>query len=144
MFILNLLLIIFSTAVSATVPLSDNILFGFEKCKTLSVDLEKGLLKETPVAAFDIHCQQQSSDKLKLDCSFFEFGSNKKKHHHVFSGGSELGEAHLKDNMGNEIRFLIGKKFASYHSVSEQKVCAGIFIFERDALKQKASSPKSD
>jgi hypothetical protein len=128
----------------AAVPLNDNILLGFERCKTLTVDLEKGLLKESVVSSFDIHCKQEREEKLNFQCSYFEFGSNKKISVQRFSGGSELGVTSLKNSKGDEIKFLIGKKFAAYKSGSENKVCAGIFIFEKEALKQKASSPKFD
>jgi hypothetical protein len=126
-----------------TVSLKDNVLFGFEKCKSLSVDLEKGQLIEASSNSFDLHCRKISQESQDLKCSFFDAGSDKKINEIVFSGGSHLGAAELKDNNGRVIKFLIGKKFASYESPSERKVCVGIFIFEQDALKQRASSPKS-
>jgi hypothetical protein len=136
-------LLLLTVQASAAVPLRDNILFAFERCKALSVDLEKGLLKEVPVTSFDLHCKK-IDDKLDYQCTFFPTGSNKQSKQEQFTGGSELGVAELGNPLGSKIKFLIGKKYASYESGSEQKVCAGIFIFEQDALKQKASSPKSD
>lgn len=132
---LSLIFFFFGTA--HAVPLSDNVLFAFEKCKTLSVDLEKGLLKESPADAFDIHCQKISDNPKGLKCSFFEQGSTKKIMEDIFTGGSELGAAELTDKNNRKIRFLIGKNFASYESGSELKACAGIHIFEKDALKKK-------
>lgn len=125
------------------VSLKDNILFAFEKCKSLSVDLEKGQLKESIASSFDLHCRKSDLGTLEFRCTFFDTGSDKKTNEIAFTGGSELGIAELQDGSGRIIKFLIGKKFASYESASEQKVCAGIFIFEQDALKQQASSPKS-
>lgn len=145
MFITNLLFILSSTLFAAAdvVPLKDNILFAFERCKTLSVNLEKGQLAETVTSSFDLHCKQSAEKSLEYTCAIFDTGSSKKLSESVYTGGSNLGKALLSDKDGREIEFLIGKGFASFKSGPEQKVCAGIFIFERDALKQKSSSPKS-
>lgn len=144
MLILKLLIIFsFSSFAADVVPLKDNILFAFERCKTLAVNLEKGQLAETVTSSFDLHCKQNVSSPLEFSCDTFDTGSNKKLSQAVFTGGSNLGKAELNDKAGRKIEFLIGKGFASYQSGPEQKVCAGIFIFERDALKQKSSSPKS-
>ena len=141
---LLLLSLFFSLGLSAKpVSLKDNILFGFEKCKSLSVDLEKGQLKEASSSSFDLHCRLIDSEGLEFKCTFFDTGSDKKLKEIAFTGGSNLGAAELKDNKGRIIKFLIGKRFASYESPIEHKVCVGIFIFEQDALKQRASSPKS-
>lgn len=144
MFILNLL-ILFSlpTFAADVVPLKDNILFAFERCKTLAVNLEKGQLAETITSSFDLHCKQTEGNSLEFTCAMFDAGSDKKLSESVFTGGSNLGKAELNDKEGRKLQFLIGKGFASYQSGPEQRVCAGIFIFERDALKQKSSSPKS-
>lgn len=131
----NLLLLFLSFSVFSAVPLKDNILFGFEKCKALSVDLEKGQLKESVSSSFDVHCRKK--DALELDCIFYETGSSKKISQEIFSGGSDLGVGELKDKEGRKIRFLIGKNYASFESGPEQKVCIGIFIFEKEALKAK-------
>ncbi len=142
MFILNLLVLL-SLPTFAAVPLKDNILFAFEHCKTLAVNLEKGQLAETVASSFDLHCKQTDGTSLEFTCSMFDAGSNKKLSESIFTGGSNLGKAELNDKAGRKLQFLIGKGFASYQSGPEQRVCAGIFIFERDALKQKSSSPKS-
>ncbi len=141
-FILLLMMLVFVHA-SNEVPLKDNMLFGFEKCKTLGVDLEKGQLAETTTSSFDLHCKKSQTDPLEFSCEYFETASNKKPPQDVLRGGSHLGRAELVSKSGTKIKFLIGKGFASYESGSEKKVCAGIFIFEQDALKQKSSSPKS-
>jgi hypothetical protein len=134
---INLFLFILVLTPSAwAVPLKDNILFGFEKCKSLSVDLEKGLLKEVPASSFDVHCKKKN--ETDFSCDFFETGSTKSIGLEVFSGGSELGVAELKDKHQRKLRFLIGKNFASYESGPEQKVCIGIYLFEQDALKKKS------
>lgn len=135
MLLVNLIVAFLSVSAFGAVPLKDNILFGFEKCKSLSVDLEKGLLKETAASSFDVHCRKKG--ELEFQCSFYETGSSKKISQENFSGGSELGVAELKDKEGRKIRFLIGKNFASYEAGSEHKVCIGIHIFEKDAMKVK-------
>lgn len=128
---------------AGVVSLKDNILFAFEKCKALSVDLHKGQLKEAVVSSFDLHCRKIPGKPLGLKCEFFKTGSQKKDSEAVFKGGSELGEGLLKDDKGRKIQFLIGKGFASFESPPEQKVCIGIFLFEKDALKKKSSQSKS-
>ena len=144
MFILNLLILLtFTTFAADVVPLKDNILFAFERCKTLAVNLEKGQLAETVTSSFDLHCKQSPAAALEFTCATFDTGSSKKLSESVFTGGSNLGKAEINDKQGQKLQFLIGKGFASYQSGPEQKVCAGIFIFEQDALKQKSSSPKS-
>lgn len=129
---------------ASVVPLPDNVLFGFEKCKSLTVDLENGRLIEAVASPLDLHCQKTKADKLEFKCTSFDFGSNKKSGEDIYTGGSDLGVAELSSKNGKKIKFLIGKSYASYESISEKKVCAGIFIFEQAALKKKASSPRFD
>ena len=131
------LILIFISSAYAAVPLTDNVLFAFEKCKSLSVDLEKGQLKEAVTTSFDVRCEKDSDKKNDLVCSFHDTGSSKPLSKETFTGGSDLGVAELKDKEGRKIKFLIGKQYASYESGPEQKVCAGIFIFEKEALKRK-------
>ena len=132
---LIILLLSFNFA-NASVPLKDNILFGFEKCKALAVDLENGQLKEAVSSSFDLHCKKK--DNLEFSCDYFDTGSNKVLKIEEFSGGSDLGVGELKNTAGNKIRFLIGKTYASYEAVTDHKVCIGIYLFEQDALKKKA------
>lgn len=124
---------------SKAVALKDNILFAFEKCKSLSVDLHKGQLKEAVVSSFDVHCRQIPDKPLEQRCGFFEPGSQKESSHSTFTGGSELGEGKLEDQKGRIIRFLIGKGYASFEDPSQHKACIGIFIFEKEALKKKSA-----
>lgn len=131
--ILILLLISFA---NANVPLKDNILFGFEKCKALSVDLENGQLKEALSSSFDLHCKKKGT--LEFSCDYFDTGSNKVLKTEEYTGGSDLGVGELKNAAGNKIRFLIGKSYASFESATDHKVCIGIYLFEQDALKKKA------
>ena len=135
--ILSFLLLIFIVPAASAVPLSDNVLFAFEKCKSLAVDLGKGQLREASAAAFDVRCVRVPEKKGELVCAFFDPGSTKPLSKETFTGGSELGEAEIKDQHGRKIKFLIGKGFASYESGPELKACVGIYIFEQDALKRK-------
>lgn len=137
-FILFILILVATPGYAGVVALKDNILFAFEKCKSLSVDLHKGQLKEAVVSSFDLHCLKVPDKPLDMKCIFFETGSQKKSSEAMFKGGSDLGEALLKDKEGRKIKFLIGKGFASFESPSEQKVCIGIYLFEHDALKRKS------
>lgn len=138
--ILFFLVFVTTPLFGGVVALKDNLLFAFEKCKSLSVDLHKGQLKEAVVSSFDVHCRKDAAKKLELKCDFFETGSQKKSEEAVFTGGSELGEGQLKDKKGRTIKFLIGKGYASFEDPSEHKVCVGIFLFEREALKRRSSS----
>lgn len=138
MLLIKVILLLFPVLAFSAVPLRDNVLFGFEKCKSLSVDLEKGQLKEAVSSSFDLHCKKKEA--LTMSCDFFETGSSKKIEEHTFTGGSDLGVAELVDGKGRKIRFLIGKNYASYESGPEQKVCIGIYLFEKDALKAKSGS----
>jgi len=133
------LFLLFMAPAFAGVPLTDNVLLAFEKCKSLSVDLEKGQLKEAPSPAFDVRCEKVPDTKEDLICSFYDTGSSKALSKEAFTGSSDLGVAELKDKTGKKIKFLIGKSFASYESGPEQKVCIGIYIFEKEALKRKAN-----
>lgn len=144
MMIIQIILLTLSFVSANVVPLQDSILFAFEKCRALNVNLEKGQLSETVTSSFDLHCLKSSENVLEFTCNFFDSGSNKKLGQETFTGGSHLGKAELVDKNGKRINFLIGKKFASYASGSEPKLCVGIFIFEKDALKQKSSSLKFD
>jgi hypothetical protein len=119
-----------------SLPLNDNILFAFEKCKTLSVNLAKGQLNEALTPSFDIHCKKNKNLK-EFICDFFSMDSNKKIKEEVFWGESELGIAELRNKKGSILKFLIGRKFASFESPSESTMCIGFYLFEKDALKQK-------
>lgn len=134
MLVLKFLIMLMVPVYAGAIPIKDNVLFGFEKCKSLSVDLGKGLLKESVSSSFDVHCRKKEG--LDFACDFFETGSTKKISEEIFSGGSDLGVAELKDKDHRKIKFLIGKNFASFESGSEQKVCIGIYLFEQDALKK--------
>lgn len=132
--LISFILLLTVSAMAGAVPLKDNILLGFDKCKSLSVDLNKGQLTEAVATSFDMICKIKTGSEL--NCDYFETGSSKKISTAVFTGGSELGEAELKDKEGRKIRFLIGKNFASFESGPEQKVCIGIYLFEQDAIKK--------
>ena len=138
-----LFLTLTSSSASVVMPLNDNVLFAFEKCKTLSVNLEKGQLVEAVVPSFDLHCRKNRTNPLEFLCDYFETGSSTHLKQEKFFGGSFLGKVDLSDSSGKKIQLLVGKNFASYQSGPDQKVCAGIFIFEQDALKRKSSSLKS-
>jgi hypothetical protein len=133
---MNVLFILFFAVnvFSKPLPLKDNLLFGFEKCRALSVDLEKGQITETPANTFDAVCRKKGD--LNFSCEFYETGSTKKISEDAFTGGSELGIGELKSATGQKITFLIGKPFASFSSWSEQKACVGVFYFELDARKK--------
>lgn len=122
---------------AGSVSIKDSILFGFEKCKELSIDLEKGQLRESVSSSFDVHCKKSKSDEHSFNCDFFETGSDKKILTEEFRGGSDLGIAELKSKTGGVIKFLIGRKFASFKSSEELKACIGIFLFESEAAKKK-------
>jgi hypothetical protein len=119
------------------VSVKDNILFAFEKCKELGIDLDKGQLKESIASSFDLVCKKNTKSETEFNCDYFETGSSHKLSSESFFGGSDLGIAEFKSKAGKSLKFLIGKQFASFDSPSERKVCVGIYLFEQDALKKK-------
>jgi hypothetical protein len=137
-----IILFLFYTSLvfAGSVPIKDNLLFGFEKCKSLSVDLEKGQLKENVSSSFDVHCKKNKNNGLAFNCDFFETGSDKKFLTKEFTGGSDLGIAELKTNSGEVIEFLIGKKYSSFKSNKDLRACVGIFLFESEAIKKRSES----
>lgn len=118
-------------------PLQDNLLFAFDRCKILSVDLKSGKWEESYANSFDIHCKKSSDEKKQMICAFFATDSSKEISQEIYKGGSELGAAELQGPEGKKITFLLGHKYASFESPSEKKVCAGIYLFEQEALKKK-------
>lgn len=144
--LINLLFLLFISAQAAEMnPLNDNILFAFDKCKTISVDLNKTALVETVDPAFDIHCLNNESDKLLFRCDFFDVGSKNKKALEALTGGRDGKIGQLSNKGGTTITFSLEKGTAAFDSPvaskelahPARKVCAGIFIFEKEALKKK-------
>lgn len=120
----------------AQVPVKDNLLFAFEKCKSLQIDLKNGQLLETKVSSFDLHCRKPDLKSLEFSCSFYDSKSSKASLEKKFTGGSNLGVGELQSKEGDKIQFLIGKGFASFESGTDRKTCIGIFVFEKEALKR--------
>jgi len=118
-------------------PIQDNILFAFDRCKVISVDLKSGKWQESFDSSFDIHCRKSTDEKKQMICDFFATDSSKKISQENYKGGSELGAAELLGPEGKKITFLLGHKYASFESPSEKKICAGIYLFEQEALKKK-------
>jgi hypothetical protein len=136
--VITIIFLLFSYSIEA-VPVKDNILFAFEKCKELGIDLDKGQLKESISSSFDMVCHKISNSDLEFNCDYFETGSSRKLTSESFKGGSDLGIAELKSKSGKRLKFLIGKQFASFESSLDHKVCVGIYLFEQDALKKKTT-----
>lgn len=125
-------------------PLGDNILFAFERCQTLSVDLKKGGLQVATVPGFDMHCMMSASNALEYKCDYIDLATNKKTQLEVVSGGKKSSNVSLMSKGGTTIRFIIGNQSAYYmtalsdnESIQGSKVCSGIFLLEKDALKKK-------
>lgn len=137
MSVLSFFLLFPILAFGAAMPLQDNLLFAFDRCKILSVDLKSGKWQESYSNSFDIHCRKSSDNKNKMNCDFFATDSSNKISQEIYKGGSELGAAELLGPEGKKITFLLGHKFASFESPSEKKVCVGIYLFEQEALKKK-------
>ena len=125
-------------------PLGDNILFAFERCQTLSVDLKKAGLQVATVPGFDMHCVMNSSNVLEFKCDYIDVVTNKKMQLEVMSGGKKGSNVSLMSKGGTTIKFVIGNQNAYYmtaltdnESIQGSKVCSGIFLFEKEALKKK-------
>jgi hypothetical protein len=137
-FIYFIVLMLSFSSWASSVSVKDNILFAFEKCKSLSVDLQRGQLIEAPSASFDLVCKKINGKEFDFFCEYFDTGSTKKIAEEKFHGGSNLGQADLKSSKGGRLRFLIGRNFAAYESPTDLKVCVGFYLFEKDALKKKS------
>ena len=134
-------LLISSALADEIKPLDDNILFAFDKCKSITVDLNKTVLVEEVTAPFDIHCVNNESDKFQFKCDFFDAGSDKKKSLETLTGGRLVKMGDLSNKGGTKIAFSFEKGSASFQTPLEKshgmKVCAGIFLLEKDAKKRK-------
>ena len=135
-----------TSAFAAEVPFGDNILFAFEKCKTLTVDLKAGTLTEVQVDGFDSHCKTQSSDQLEYTCESFDPNSQKKIGLEQLKGGKDKnGIGNLKNAGGGHIRVSLEKNTAQYETpimdelgrTYGRKMCVGIYLYEKEALKKK-------
>jgi hypothetical protein len=139
--ILLVFILLLPSKVLASAPLvsiKDNVLLAFEKCKSLSVNLEKGQLIEGRSPSFDLVCKKINGSETDFSCEFFEAGSSKKYSEEKFTGGSNLGVAELRSSSGAKVRFLFGKSFASFESPADFKACLGFYLFEKDALKEQS------
>lgn len=135
------LLILITSIEAMARPLKDSVLFAFERCKSLEVDLEYGKLKELIKPPFDVHCKKiNDSNTNELNCVFYNPQNNKILKEEIFTGDSDLGSAELKNINSSKINFLIGKKFASFRSFNENIVCIGFYLFEQEAIKKKKSN----
>lgn len=125
-------------------PLEDNILFAFERCQTLTVDLKKGGLQSATVPAFDIHCVNVPANNLEFKCDYIDVTTNKKMQLEVLNGGKKDSKVFLSSKGGTKIKFILGNQGAYYETplsdnevIQGSKVCSGIFLMEKDALKKK-------
>lgn len=126
-------------------PFSDNILFAFDKCRSFSLDLKKTAIVEVESKPFDIHCVQANTDKELFKCDYFDTASNKKGDLENLSGGKSGKIGILSSKGGTSIRFSMEKGSASFEAPvasadgleNTRKLCVGIFLFEKDALKRK-------
>lgn len=126
-------------------PLGDSILFAFDKCRTITVNLDKLALEESNSPAFDIHCVNDSLNKLNFKCLFYDPGSNIKRSQEALQGGKIEKRGELSNQGGTRLYFSLEKGTAAFDSPlasspkenPSRKICAGVFIFEKDALKRK-------
>ena len=143
---LNLFFILMTSAFAAEVPFGDNILFAFEKCKTLTVDLKSGTLTEAQVDAFDLHCKVKGKDQMEYTCESFDTGSDKKTGLELLRGGKDKNNiGTLRNAGGGTIRLNVEKNTAQYETLTMdevgiaygRKMCVGIYLYEKEALKKK-------
>lgn len=144
--ILSLIFLLsFSSHADELSSFGDNILFAFDKCRTFNLDLKKTAIVEVESRPFDIHCVQANTDKKLFKCDYFDTATNKKGDLENMSGGKSGMLGILSSKGGTSIRFSIEKGSASFQapittadgSENSHKLCVGIFLFEKDALKRK-------
>lgn len=146
MLLINLFIfgLLSSVEASDVLPLEDNMLFAFERCQTLTVDLKKGSLQSAAAPGFDIHCTNVPSNKLEYKCDYIDMKTNRKMQLEVLSGGKQDSNVNLASKGGTRIKFILGQQSAFYETpladnelIQGSKVCAGIFLMEKEALKKK-------
>ena len=134
--------LVFSQEVEA---LNDNLLFAFDKCRTFNLNLKKTAIEEAHSRPFDLHCVQANTDKKLFKCDYFDTASNKKGDLENLTGGKVGKLGTLTSKGGTSIRFSLEKGSASYEVIipsedgleNSRKLCVGIFLFEKEALKRK-------
>lgn len=130
-----------SLAADKVEPLGDNVLFAFDKCKVLYIDQQKPIIKTVDGPGFDIHCKESFGPKTQFKCDFFDTQSNKKTAQEALQGGRTDKVAQLTNAGGTRIDLSLKEGTAAYTSPLNNswgtRVCAGIFIFEKEALKRK-------
>lgn len=144
MLLINFFLFLLTSAVYAAEvePIQDNVLFAFERCQSLSVDLKKAGITSTNLPGFDMHCKSGSG--LEFKCDYIDIKTNKHGQLEVFNGGKTGSKVVLTSKGGSSLKFLIGQQSAYYETslsdneqIQGKKICSGIFLLEKDALKLK-------
>ncbi|WP_408098644.1 hypothetical protein ACJVC5_06955 [Peredibacter sp. HCB2-198] len=144
MLLINFIFLFLTSAVFAAEvgPLQDNVLFAFERCQSLSVDLKKGGIMSTDLPGFDMHCK--ATIGLEFKCDYIDIKTNKRAQLEVFNGGKNGSRVALSSKGGSSLKFLLGNQSAYYETpltdsenISGRKVCSGIFLLEKDARKHK-------
>ena len=142
----SLFILLVTSAFAAEVPFGDNILFAFEKCKTLTVDLKSGTLTEAQLDAFDLHCRVRGKDQMEYTCESFDPGSEKKIALELLRGGKDKNNIGTLRNVGGgSIRVNLEKNTAQYETPTMdevgiaygRKMCVGIYLYEKEALKKR-------
>ena len=144
MLLINLTLLFLTSAVYAAEvePLQDNVLFAFERCQSLSVDLKKPGITSNNLPGFDMHCK--SGTGLEFKCDYIDIKTNKRGQVEVFYGGKTGIKGILTSKGGTTLKFLTGQQSAYYETsltdneqIQGKKICSGIFLLEKEALKLK-------
>lgn len=146
----HFLLILFMSSLSSLIYadseyFNDNLLFAFDKCRSFKLDLDKTQIEETFSKSFDLHCKESNSDKALFKCDYFDTGSDKRRELENFTTGRHGADGTLISKSGTKIHLSITKGTASFESLipspngltNTKKLCVGIFLFEKDALKRK-------
>lgn len=146
---MNLLLInlifLIGTAVAGDIkPLEDNVLMAFDRCRSLSVNLQKGEMQVSESPAFDMHCISKGNSSTEFKCDYIDVKTNKRTQLEVLSGGKSDQDVSLSSIGGTKVKFRLGRQNAYFEtpltdneSIQGRRICAGIFLMEKEALKKK-------
>lgn len=146
---MNLLLInlifLIGTVVAADIkPLEDNFLMAFDRCRSLGVNLQKGEMQVADLPSFDMHCISKESSSTEFKCDYIDVKTNKRTQLEILSGGKSGQDVSLSSIGGTKIKFRLGQQNAYFEtpltdneSIQGRKICAGIFLMEKEALKKK-------
>lgn len=89
-----------------------------------------------------MHCK--ATIGLEFKCDYIDIKTNKRSLLEVFNGGKIGANVVLSSKGSSSLKFILGNQNAYYETplteneqIQGRKICSGIFLLEKDALKRK-------